>query len=289
MIDERVPVDLLVVGALTVDRLGATPVPGGSVLYASESASRAGWRVAALTTCGSDPIAAAGLVRLRAAARVEAILGARTTAFTHRERGTKRASWIGEVGEAIAPTDPAMERLLSAISPGAVLFAPVADEIGPQLVARVMHGTPASRRVAAMQGWLRRVRRDVPLESRALDELHPELRSVLARADVLVASEADLDAEGTTPAARVTRLRAWCGPIPAIVLTMGREGALLDIGRDRRRIRPPRIISGVPTIGAGDAFAAVLASELGAGATLGGAATRASEAASALLAARQAT
>jgi sugar/nucleoside kinase (ribokinase family) len=289
MIVEHPPADLLVVGALAVDRIGKTLVPGGSVLYAAEAAAAAGWRVDAIATCGRDPVAAAGVARLRAAAvAVEAAIGRQTTTFAHRERGAERVSRLLLRGDPIDPESPAVGRVTAA-APRAVLIAPISDEVSPALAERIADNAPDATRVVALQGWVRRVRVRRAVGTVALGELEPRLRAVAARLDAVVASEFDLGAERGSAATRLARLREWCGPGPAVALTMGRRGALLDIGGGSHHVAPPRVIDGASTIGAGDVFAAILAVEMGAGSDVVAAATRAAAVVCELLAARQAT
>ena len=281
MIEQVPAVDVLVVGGLTIDRIQGRSVAGGSVLYAAEAAAAAGLRVAALTTSGGEAAARDGLRRLRAVCvAVETQRARETISFVHERTAAGRRLSLSAHGAQIGPPAAATR-----VPARAVLFAPVADEVGADLITAVRAATRPRVAAGAMQGWLRRLDPGVPILPRPLTEVDDRLTAALRDVDLLVASHVDLVAEGRDPRERLGRLRAWAGSLPEVAVTLGAAGAWLDDGRPRR-ILPPRRVVGVPTIGAGDAFAAVLAAARADGAVLDEAAARAAAAVVALLAAR---
>lgn len=290
MIEERHPVDLLVAGALAIDRIGTRTVAGGSVLYASEAVAAAGRSVVALTIGGGEPAAVDGLQRLAAMTTfVEHYGASQTTRFVHEPGGAERVLTLEARAERfdIGRHDPA--GLVARWAPRALLLAPIFDEVDARFTRRLTELLPHAYAAASIQGWLRRQRGTGRVEPLPLDALDPALREALGALRLLVASQEDLAADGRDVHERLDRLRAWSGPGPELAVTMATAGAVLDGPRGRQRIRPPRVVEGVPTIGAGDAFAAVLAAERGAGNDLEAAALRAAAVVADLLAERQAT
>ena len=289
MIDERRGVDVLVIGGLAVDRIGPAIVAGGSVLYASEAAAAAGLHVAAATVAGSEPAAVEGIRRLRAVCeRVEVAAAPQTTRFLHEYRGVDRLLTLEARAAPLTLSEGLVETMAS-WAPRAVLVAPIADEVPGDLAAAAAEIAPGAYTAASIQGWLRRPAADGRVEPIELADVDPSVRRAAAGYRLVVASQEDLAAEGLDADARLDRLRAWSGPRPDVIVTLGVEGAILDAGGDRRTIRPPRVIPDVPTVGAGDAFAAVVAGERGAGRPLEAASERAAEIVARLLEGRQAT
>jgi sugar/nucleoside kinase (ribokinase family) len=78
--------------------------------------------------------------------------------------------------------------------------------------------------------------------------------------DLLVVSREDLSAstESGSPRAQLDALRAAFGPGPLLALTDGLAGAHLDLLGSRMVVPATQVIRDVPTVGAGDAFAALL-------------------------------
>jgi heat shock protein HslJ len=84
----------------------------------------------------------------------------------------------------------------------------------------------------------------------------------------------------------MARLRAWAGPRPELVVTAGTAGAWVDDGHAAPRHVPAKVVQDRHTIGAGDAFAAVLTARRGAGRDLWSAASEAATATARFLANR---
>lgn len=267
-------IDLLVVGALTIDRFAdGSTAPGGSVLHAARAARASGYTVGVVTVVGSEPEARAALHELGELGGVHAERADRTLRFGHRETMSGRELIL----EASAPqlACPARE-----FDPGAVLYAPVAAEFGAGLGGQSYAGAV---RGAILQGWLRSLevgRRVNPLSFTALGR---DLVEVLGRCAVLVASREDLLAMGPEPGVQLDALRERFGHAPVLVVTDGPAGAWLDTTSGRVLVAPSRVSQDPGAVGAGDAFAAILTAELGRGTTPMLAAERAASAVATIL------
>lgn len=269
-------VDLLIVGALTIDRFedGSTAA-GGSVLHAARATAAAGYRPAVVTVAGDEPEAAAALAELAGYGLVHCEHAQATLRFRHRETAAGREL-------VLAGPAPALACPPLALSPAAVLYAPVASEIGPSLGGQHYDG---ALRAAILQGWLRRLEpgaRVDPLPLTALTQMDVALRAF----DLIVASSEDLRAAASNPSAQLDALRARCGPHPCLVVTDGPAGSSVDRAGTRTQVLPPAVVKAQATVGAGDAFAAIMATELGRGADALDAARLATLATVRLLAAR---
>ena len=270
--------DLMVVGGLTVDVLPeGTEVAGGAARYATEAALAAGMRVILHTASGDEPVAAAALAELAARSTVIRHPAPASIRFEHHGADGARRLRLRARTPRLTIPDPT--RLPPA---RAVLFAPVADEVAPEALSTVA----ADLRAAGIQGWLRATDADGWVEPRALGDLPPDLTAALRRMDLLVCSHQDLGAaDGPSGLAR---LREGIGPGPELVVTAGIDGAWLDDGTGPPALVPAEIVEGRATIGAGDAFAAVLVARRGAGGDLRAAAESASAATARYLATRPA-
>lgn len=272
------PLDLLVVGALTIDRFAdGRSAPGGSVLHSTRAAADAGIRVGVVASSGDEPVARDGLREIGRLAVLHHEPVARTLTFRHDETGPLRRLFL-EVPAARLVCPP------RAMAPAAVLYAPVADELGPGLGGQTYDGAFTA---AILQGWLRTLEPGAEVRPMPVASLAPQLVAQLAALDLLIASREDLVADGAEPAAQLDALRSVVGPRPALVVTESVDGAWLDSGGWRRHVGVAERIDGVPQVGAGDAYAAVLSAELGRGGTLDSAAGDAARAVSRMLAARR--
>ncbi len=174
---------------------------------------------------------------------------------------------------------------VAAIAPRSVLLGPIAGEVSARTV-RACATVPV--RVAALQGWLRHL---VPGEEAlplALGALGSEAAVALGDLDALVASDEDLAAVAPNPPGQLEALRAYFGARLLLLVTAGADGAWLDDpATGIRHLPAPHRVPATSTVGAGDAFAGLLAIGLGAGLTPIDATTEAMDGAAAYLAARR--
>jgi sugar/nucleoside kinase (ribokinase family) len=252
------PLDLLVVGGLTVDHFGELSAPGGSVLHATRAAVHAGLRMAAITAADSEPDALAGLAEIAASGRLLHQSAGTTIGFGHRETAAGRVLTFEAAG---APLNVSAEQV-DALRPTAVLLAPVAGEIGGATVTSSAGDASRPLRAAILQGWLRLLEVGKVVEPLPLSGLSRDLTDALAELAVLVASREDLQADASHPQAQLAALRSAIGPGPILVVTDGVEGAWFDAEEGTGHVPVPFRVSGVPTVGAGDAYAAILAVQL---------------------------
>jgi sugar/nucleoside kinase (ribokinase family) len=257
-------VDLVVVGALTLDRFAdGTVAPGGSVIHAARALAAIGRLVSVVTVAGPEPEAQAAVAELASLARVQLQSAAATLAFRHGQTPAGRELLIER---AASPLAAAPERF----APRAVLYAPVADELTDSLAGQRHRG--ALVRGAILQGWLRAADSAGRVRSLPLAALPLPLVAELADLDLLVASREDLLATAPDPAEQLVQLRRHFGPRPSLVVTDAERGALLaPAGATPRApvvVSPPFVVAadGRETVGAGDLFAAVLLAEIAGGA-----------------------
>ncbi len=271
-----IPVDLLIIGGITVDDLlGWGEAAGGAARYATEAALAAGLRVALHTVAGDEPVVREALDGL--AAQADVIRHPAPSSIRFEHHGTDDARRLRLCGVTYPVQVPEPDRLPVAAT---VLFAPVAGEVAADAVQAVR----APFRAAGLQGWLRRPDPDGWVMTRPLAEFEPALAGALRGLDLLIASHHDL-ASLDGPSALV-QLRAWAGPRPQLVVTAGTEGAWLDDGVGPASHVRAEVVEGRHTIGAGDAFAAVLVARRGGGRSLADAAEDAASATAAYLATR---
>lgn len=270
MRSEQRPVDLLVVGALTIDRFeDGSVAAGGSVIHATRAAARRGASVAVVIAAGPEAEAARALRELAKLGIVQLQEVPQSLVFRHRERnGVLR---LGLDGRVTVRPDPWRLRRLHA---RALLLAPVAGELDAVALEMIDEAVDSPTRIAQLQGWLRRRAADGSIEPLGPADVSQAIRSRLGNCDVLVASHEDLVlAEADPTLAEVEPLRRAL-PGPSLVVTWGGAGYVWvgPDGSDSRAVRRKDSIVGVPTVGAGDAFAAVIALELGRDARLAAAA-----------------
>lgn len=246
--------DLLIIGGLTLDRFAdGSAAPGGGVLHAARAALARGARVGAVLSAGPEPEVRDGLRELEALPYVRVEVVPRSIGFDHGEvDGLRRLRFRGSGGVPLSARAP--------VQPGAVLYAPVADELSAGLEAPPY---PGACHAAILQGWLRRLEPGAEVEPLPLAALPARLLSALGALDLLIASREDLLAVADRPEPQLGALRAAVGQRPALVLTDGARGTWLDLagsdrGAARWRLPVPRPVEGVPSVGAGDMLAALL-------------------------------
>jgi sugar/nucleoside kinase (ribokinase family) len=273
--DPEPPIDLLIVGGLTIDVLEGREVPGGAARYATEAAVAAGLRIALHTVAGPEPVVQAELARLGERATVIVHSALTSIVFEHHGPHDDRRLRLRSETDPIRVPD--LERLPPA---RAVLFAPVAGEVTIDAIRAIA----APLRAAGLQGWLRQTDADGWVSRVPLSTMEETTAAALRSLDVLLASVDEL--RGDDGLAAVGRLRAWAGAGPELVVTAGAAGAWADDGGGSPRHVPAEVVANRHTIGAGDAFAAVLAAQRGAGRDLHAATAAASQATGRYLASR---
>jgi sugar/nucleoside kinase (ribokinase family) len=252
--ESAIGADLLVVAGVAVDELGALgEVAGGAARYATESALAAGLRVALHTVAGDEPVVRDLIARLAAQADLRWHRTHESIRFTHDGVDEARRLRLKTAVEPIRVPDPALLR-----NARSVLFAPVAGEVAPE----AMRAVTASFRAAGIQGWLRATDADGWVTGLPPSELPTNLSDALRGLDLLIASRQDLAANDGPGA--LAGLRQWAGAGPELVVTAGHDGAWLDDGRSPVAHVPADVVEGRNTVGAGDAFAAVLVARRGA-------------------------
>jgi sugar/nucleoside kinase (ribokinase family) len=255
--------DLLVVGGLSIDRFpdGST-APGGSVLHAARAVAATGGRVATIALAGTEPEAQEALAEL---ADLGPCLVRRTRAtirFAIDDRDSRRRLVLEAAGGRLEVAAEEIGRSGAA----AVLMAPIAGELDAAAL-RAAAGPPV--RVAALQGWLRVLNPGVEVSPLELRALAGDLVAELSQFKALVGSVEDLDAAGSSSDTQLDALRDRVGPGPALIITDGANGARLDLpAAGRLDVPAPRRFDGARTVGAGDAFAALLAVALAKGVEL---------------------
>jgi sugar/nucleoside kinase (ribokinase family) len=242
------PLDLLVVGGLTVDRfVDGSSAPGGSVLHIARAAASRGLRLGVITVAGPEPEARAGLDELRRLAASVAWTDANATlTFTHREDATGRRLTQERTGGQVQLDDTQVGSRART-----VLVAPLAGEVGTNEIAQLHGDRPHG---AMLQGFLRVAAGDGAVRPLPLPNLDPGLVDALSRFDLLVASREDLAAEGSEPRDQLAALRRRFGSNPDLVLTDGVQG----VWTEREHLPVPRTVIGVSTVGAGDILTAFM-------------------------------
>jgi hypothetical protein len=188
--------------------------------------------------------------------QLEVVEADETIVFRHRESPAGRRLWLERSGGSIS----VRAELADSLRIGAVLFAPVAAELEPESLR--IWDDPWLRG-AILQGWLRNAARDGSITPIAPDGLSDDLVVALATLDVLIASREDLLAAAEAPHHQVRALRQRLGSGPILVVTDGPEGVWIDDETGAPRHLPaPWRVDGVPMVGAGDAFAALLLAHL---------------------------
>jgi sugar/nucleoside kinase (ribokinase family) len=252
--------DLLIVGGLAVDRVvDGSRLAGGSVLHAARAVAAAGWSVATITAAGPEPEAAAAVAELGALgpSSVASLPASIRFAIHHDSQGRRL------VLEAASGNLALLAAEVTALGARTVLLAPIAGELSALAVGAC---ATVPVRVAAVQGWLRHLAPGEEARALPLGSLGAELSAALAELDALVASHEDLAAVASQPPRQLELMRAYFGPRPILVVTAGPDGAWLDDPATGIRHLPvARRLDGAFSIGAGDAFAALLAVGLGAG------------------------
>jgi sugar/nucleoside kinase (ribokinase family) len=257
MTPDSPPLDLVVVGGLTIDRFpDGSSAPGGSVLHIASAAAARGRRVGIVTNAGDEPEARAGLEALhRLATIVESSPEPGTTGFRHGETAAGRQLWLGTRGGSLGSRADALGRFETR----AVLYAPVAGEIPEEALATSDVGWV---RGAILQGWLRTIDEGEEVRPLPLAALSGAMVQALRGFDLLVASREDLLAEGAAPRQQLRSMQRTFGARPVLVVTDGPEGAWIgvesSVEEESSHMPVPLRVNDVPTVGSGDVLAAFM-------------------------------
>ncbi|HYE92988.1 MAG TPA: hypothetical protein VEA38_18300, partial [Terriglobales bacterium] len=135
--------DFVVVGHVTLDRIGGTVRPGGAALYAAVTAHRLGLSVGLLTSHADD----FPLDVLPPQIEVVTVPAGRTTVFEHGEADGARTLRVTDAAGPIGVDDVPEDWREAPV----VLLAPVFNEVDPRIVTAF----PDASVGAAAQGWLR--------------------------------------------------------------------------------------------------------------------------------------
>lgn len=274
---------ILIVGGLTIDVFSdGRRAPGGSVIHAGIAAVADGAVISTLTVGGPEPEADAGRAQLGSFGRLLAAAAPSTTTFGHSEVDGRRVLTLEAVGGHVAP-DGELGR------PDVVLFAPIADELEADAVATICEETQSPVAAFLIQGWLRHLVVGQAVHPMQLGEVPQAAWDTFGAGNLVVVSNEDLAESPEDPFTLAAGLRARLGPRPVLVVTLGTEGYLLDDPRADRIVAtvPRRVVSGVPTVGAGDTFGVVMALRMATGLPAAAAADAGTDAVIALLESRR--
>jgi len=223
--------DYVVIGHVTRDLMpDGSYRAGGTATYSALAALGLGLRVGMVTSAApADTPAAAGIaVALRPAAR--------TTTFENiYTQGTRRQfcrTMAAPLEAADVPEAWFGARILH--------LGPVAGEVVPGVIAR----TRGALVGVTPQGWLRRFAPDGSVHPTDW----PAAEAALGDADAIILSADDLARDGA-------RIEDWARWARLLVVTVGKEGAIIYHGGRQRR-SPAFAVTEVDPTGAGDVFAA---------------------------------
>jgi len=227
--NDNPPIDIALLGHLSLDRHETGFTPGGTVFFAARTAARLGQRAGVLTRAAADfPFA-------EAQSDAEWIVQPSTVTTTFRNiyRGQARQQIIEAVAEPLQGGVP--ERWREA---PILLFGPVAREIPLPWLAEADNDIVA----AVLQGWLRRWDES----GRVFPVVPPELWEWLRFVDVATFSREDF---GPHREAVGLLIRT----VPLVVETRDKQGAVV-YEKGKAYPVPPRPARLVDPTGAGDIF-----------------------------------
>lgn len=223
----------LLIGHVTKDWLpDGSFVVGGTVIYASVTAERMGWRPVVVTAAASDFERPSHLD----AGDWNMLPSGETTTFRNEYGPDGRTQFIRPVARSIAADDIPTDCRQAAV----VHLCPVAQELDPA-IARLFRD---SFLVATPQGWLRHwdARGVVSLgDWRGAEDL-------LAQLDAAVLSIEDINGDWILA-------ERWAKQIPILVVTQDRDGCTVFC-RGKRQSFSARPADVIDATGAGDVFAA---------------------------------
>ncbi len=240
------PPDLLAIGhiARDVHEDGSFSL-GGTVSFASLTAARLGATAAIVTRANAQLVSE--LPHLLSGIDLAVQTSAETTTFDNRYHEGFRTQYLLARANSLCADDVPSAWHTAPI----VLLAPLAQEIGPDILA-LFPRRPGTIIAATPQGWLRRWDAD----GRVWPTPWTQAEQMLPSLDVLILSHDDLlpFANGNRAEANAI-LTHWSQFVPLLVATDGRLGATLFRGGLPQRF-PAYAATEVDPTGAGDVFAA---------------------------------
>lgn len=230
--------DYLLIGHMTADLFPDGRQPGGTVSYATRTATAFGLRVALLTSAAADePL----LESLTPYSEVVSIPAAETTTYENIYLPTGRVQYVRGVAAPIRAGDVPTHFRAAPL----VHLAPIADEVDPQIAHEFKDATV----LLTLQGWLRRWEADGHVHFKRWYD--PE---VLKSIDIVVFSEEDI--------AESPQLEAeFAGSVEHLFVTQAEHGGTYYHWGEAHHYQAPQVELIHPT-GAGDIFAASLLASL---------------------------
>lgn len=206
---------------------------GGSVIYAGLTAHALGERVAVVTRAGPDVPVKDTLPNLQ----VHLLPSTVTTTFRNEEHpGGRRRQLMAALAEPIRTEDIPRGWIQAEV----VMLAPVAGELGAELVDFF----PSSTLVATPQGWLRGWNK----QGLVSPKLWQDAERVLPKVRIAILSEWDLGQDHAI-------IEHYARLVPILVTTAGPRDATVYIYGTAHRV-PAFPTAVVDATGAGDVFAA---------------------------------
>jgi sugar/nucleoside kinase (ribokinase family) len=224
------PPDYLLIGHVSQDLTPAGVVPGGTVVYAGQTAVALDCQTAVLTSAAAD----FSLEPVLPGMAVALVESAQTTVFTNIYAADGRRQIVHSVAERLTANHVPATWLQASI----VHLAPIANEIDPDVIHLFSHSLVG----LTPQGWLRQWGAD----GRVRQVEWPAAREVLGLATAVVVSEEDL------PGPDLEQYRQWSR---LLVVTRGSAGCTVHYQAESRHISAPAVAE-VNATGAGDIFAA---------------------------------
>lgn len=231
------PVDYLMIGHLSCDRIPNGYQIGGTATYSALTARALGLRVGIVTSWGGEvplgPLSDIPMINYPTD---------QSTTFENVETPQGRIQYIHHVAPSINLNlipDPWRNAPI-------VHLGPIAQEIEPTMIRHF----PSSLICLTPQGWLR----SWNANGLVVATEWPEASFVLQGAGATVISLEDVDGDETVIAEMVASSRV-------LVVTEGERGVRLYWHGDVRRFLPP-VVSKLDTTGAGDIFATAFFSRL---------------------------
>ena len=224
-------IDYLVIGHISSDLTPDGPRIGGTVAYAGKTAHALGCRTAILTSAAVESDFTQALNGID----VHRVPAEATTVFENIYDPAGRRQILHSRAESICADHVPPNGFHAPI----VHFAPIADEIEPQMISRFENSLIGLTPQGWMRGW------DEQGSVRAREWVHAS--QYFPSVSAVILSEEDLpDSEA------VDRYRKWCR---LLVITCGSRGCKVFYKNEEREIPVEPVRESDPT-GAGDIFAA---------------------------------